>query len=86
MKEDQIRAFERRFVDVAGELGGNKIQALLQLGSIESMEKEIDQLARKYENLVAELDDTTEVDYITVEDQEYNVPTIIRRWMTGLLN
>ena len=23
-----IRAFERRFVDVAGELGGNKIQAL----------------------------------------------------------
>ena len=80
-----IRAFERRFVDVAGELGGNKIQALLQLGSIESMEKEIDQLARKCENLVDKLDDTTEVDYITVEDQEYNVPTIIRRWRTGLL-
>ena len=42
------------------------------------MEKEIDQLARKYENLVDKLDDTTEVDYITVEDQEYNVPTITR--------
>ena len=68
-----IRVFERRFVDVAGELGGNKIQALLQLGSIESMEKEIDQLARKYENLVEKLDDTTEVDYITVEAQQYNV-------------
>ena len=50
------------------------------------MEKEIDQLARKYENLVEELDDTKEVDYITVKDQEYNVPTIIRRWRTGLLN
>ena len=81
-----IRAFERRFVDVAEELEGNKIKALLQLGSIESMEKEIDQLAIKYENLVEKLDDTTEVDYITVEDQEYNVPTIIRRWRTGLLN
>ena len=81
-----IRTFERRFVDVAGELGGNKIQALLQLGSIESMEKEIDQLARKYENLVEKLDDTTEINYITVEDQEYKVPTIIRRWRTGLLN
>merc|ERR1711915_212138 len=73
-----IRAFERRFADIAGELGGNKIQALLRLGSLESMEKEIDQLARKYENLVEKLDDTTEMDYITVEDQEYNVPTIIR--------
>ena len=55
-----IRAFERRFADIAGELGGNKIQALLQLGSLESMEKEIDQLARKYENLVEMLDYTAE--------------------------
>ena len=55
-----IRAFERRFVDIAGELGGNKIQALLHLGSIESMEKEIDQLGRKYENLVEMLDYTAE--------------------------
>lgn len=41
--------------------------------------KEIDQIARKYENLVEKLDGTTEVDYITLEGQEYNVPAIIRR-------
>ena len=54
---------------MVGELGGNKIQELVQLGSIESMEKEIYQLARKYENQVDKLDDTTEVNYITVEDE-----------------
>ena len=53
-----ITAFKRRFIDIAGELGGNKIQALIQLGSIEALEKDIDQLARKYENLVEKLDDT----------------------------
>ena len=82
----KIRAFERRFIDLVGELGGNKIQAIVQTGSVESMEKEIDQLAKKYEILADKLEDTTEIDYITVEDQEYNVPTVIRRWRTGLLN
>ena len=82
----KIRAFERRFIDLVGELGGNKIQPIVQIGSVESMEKEIDQLAKKYEILADKLEDTTEIDYITVEDQEYNVPTVIRRWRTGLLN
>ena len=59
---------------------------MLQLGGIEALEKEIDQLAREYKNLAEKLEDTREVDYITVEDQEYNVPTIIRRSRTGLLN
>ena len=81
-----IRAFERRFHDLAGELGGNKIQALIQLGSIEALEKEIDQIAKKHENLAVKLDNTRDIDYIRVDYQEYNVPTIIRRWKTGLLN
>ena len=53
---------------------------------MEALEKEIDQISKKYENLAEKLDDTRDIDYINVDDQEYNVPTIIRRWRTGLLN
>ena len=56
------------------------------MGSIEALEKKLDQISRKYENLAGKLDDTRDIDYIRVDDQEYNVPTIIRRWRTGLLN
>ena len=30
----RIRAFEKRFVDLVGELGGNKIQAIVQIGTL----------------------------------------------------
>ena len=39
-----IRAFKRRFRDLVGELAGNRIQAIIQIGSAEALDKELDQV------------------------------------------
>ena len=62
------------------------LNIIIQVGSIEALEKELDQVSRKCENLAERLDDTTEIDNIRVDNQEYDVSNAIRRWRTGLLN
>ena len=41
------RAFEKRFREICGQLSGNKIQAIVQIGTVEASEKELDQVLKK---------------------------------------
>ena len=81
-----IRAFYRRFRELCGESAGNKIQAIVQIGSAEALEKELDQVSRKSENLAEKLDDTAEIDYIRVDEEDYTMSNTLRGWKTELLN
>ena len=81
-----IRAFKKRFRELCAELGGNKIQAIVQIGNVEALEKELDQVSRKSDLLAEKLNDTAEVNIIFVDEQEYNVSNALRRWRTALLN
>ena len=64
-----IRVFKQRFRELCGELGGSKIQAIVQIGSAEALEKELKQVARKDDLLAEKLDDTAEIDVIMVVEQ-----------------
>ena len=57
----------RRFCDLCGELSGIKILAIVQVGSAEALEKELDQVLRKCENLAQKVNNTAEIDYIRVD-------------------
>ena len=85
-QQKMIRTFKRRFRDLCGELGGNKIEAIVQVGSAEALEKGLDQVSRKCENLSEKLDDTAEIDQTRVDEQDYDVSNSLRRWRTALLN
>ena len=73
------RVFKRRSRELCAELGGNRIQAIVQIVSVETLEKELDQVSRKSDLLAEKLDDTTEIDVIIADDQEYNVYNALRR-------
>ena len=79
-----IRVFKRKFRELCAELGGNKIQAMVQIGSVEALEKELDQVSRKSDLLAEKLDDTTEIDVIVADAQEYNVSNALRRMRAAL--
>ena len=56
------------------------------MGSVEALEKELDPVSRKCENIAEKLDDTAEIDYIRVDEQDYDVSNALRRWKSALLN
>ena len=74
-----IRVFKRRFRELCAKLGGNKIQAIVQIGSAKALEKELVQVSRKSDLLAEKLDDTSEIDVIMVDDQDYTVSNVLRR-------
>ena len=46
----------------------------------------MDQVSRKSENLAEKLDDTAEIDYIRVDEEDYTKSNTLRGWKTELLN
>jgi len=84
-EQSLTRVFKRKFRELCTELGWNKIQDIVQIGSVEALEKELDQVSRKSDLLAEKLDDTTEIDVIVADDQEYNVSNALRRWRAALL-
>ena len=71
------RAFKKKFRELCGELFGNKIQALVQIGSVKVLEKELVLVLRKSDLLAEKLDDTEDVDFVFYEDKEYEVSTTL---------
>ena len=63
------RAFKKKFRDLCGELSGNRILGLVQIGSVEALEKELELVLRKSDLLAEKLDDKEDVNYVVFEDE-----------------
>ena len=70
------RAF--KICELCDVLSDNKIQAIRQIGSVEALEKELEQVAKKNDVLGEKCEETDDVDFIVYEDQEYEVSTTLR--------
>ena len=68
-KQRLKRAFKKKFRELCGELSGNKILGLVQIGSVEALEKELEQVLRKSDLLAEKLDDKEDVNYVVFEDE-----------------
>ena len=72
------RAFKKKICELCDVLSGNKIQVIMQIGSVEALEKELEQVVKKNDVLGEKCEETEDVDFILYEDQEYEVSTTLR--------
>ena len=77
---------KKKFREFADNLSGNKIQALIQMGNLEVLEKELDQLVNKNDSLGEKCSDVEDVEYIQHGVNDLEVSSTLRNWRSNLLN
>ena len=74
------RNFRKKFRELTDNFTGGKIQSLIQLGDLETLEKEVELVMKKSDSLAEKCINTEDVEFIHHGTNDLEVSSVLRKW------